>query len=322
MFYKFKLDGFPVITKFYTVVRNTVWGITETDNILITVTDGTCNISCDGETYQIKKGDAFFIPAGHYYERIPIDNKLCTMIYIHFSFEGLGNNIIQTEADDLKEEITKLRDRLDSKLIDGDSYLSHPSNIYICNKNVFPDFKEAVDAIKKINLYSANRQLMCGLQSSINLCRILTLLSQATIDKMITGDNIHTETGVPRKLKKAVGYITRHYSEQITLEQLASYCNISKQQLIRYFKHCFGDTPINYINDYKLSRAKELLFYSPNLLISEIAAELGFNSQYYFTKLFKKRMGETPSEYRYRTINYEQNHKQNDKQNYDAAQNI
>ena len=43
-----------------------------------------------------------------------------------------------------------------------------------------------------------------------------------------------------------------------------------------------------------------------NLLISEIASELGFGNQYYFTKLFTKHTGETPSHYRYRTHNYKE----------------
>lgn len=304
MFYRFNLSGFPVIRKFYTVVRNTVWGITDNDNILIIVSDGRCMINCDGESYIVNKGDAFFIPAGHYYERRPVSDELCTMIYIHFSLED-NNAILQTEQDELQKELSDLRSRLDTELMDGDSTLSYPFNTYIGNKNSFSDFTEAKAAIKKINLFSANRQLMCGLQSSISLCRILSSLSQSTIDKLVTADNFSPEIGVPGKLKKAIGYITRHYSEKITLEELAAYCNVSKQQLIRYFKHYFGDTPINYINDYKLARAKELLFNSPNLLIAEIASELGFNNQYYFTKLFKKRMGETPSEYRYRTVNFD-----------------
>ena len=153
---------------------------------------------------------------------------------------------------------------------------------------------------------SSGRKLMCNLQSCINLCTILSLISQTTIDSAAAWRNVHTESGVPQKLKKAVSYISRHYSEQISLTDLAAHCNVSKQQLIRYFKHYFGTTPISYINEYKLARAKELLFNSPNLLISEIASEIGFGTQYYFTKLFTKHTGETPSHYRYRTHNYKE----------------
>ena len=60
MFYGFELNELPTVKKFYTVVRNTIWGITDSDHILIIVTDGKCSVSCDGEDYILDTGEAFF----------------------------------------------------------------------------------------------------------------------------------------------------------------------------------------------------------------------------------------------------------------------
>ena len=50
MFYKLKLTSFPKITNFYSVIRNTVWQISDKDNILIIINEGMCEISCDTDT--------------------------------------------------------------------------------------------------------------------------------------------------------------------------------------------------------------------------------------------------------------------------------
>ena len=109
---------------------------------------------------------------------------------------------------------------------------------------------------------------------------------------------------MPDNLKKASEYIARHYKENISLEDLAAYCSVSKQQMIRYFKQNLGVTPVTYITNYKLARAKEMLFKYPLLTVKEIAANLGFDNQHYFSRVFAKVCGETPSQYRYRTVHY------------------
>lgn len=302
MLYGFDLNELPTVKKFYTVIRNTVWGITDPDHILIIITDGMCRISCDGENFTLNAGEAFYVPKGHYYERRPVDEKLCEMYYIHFS---LCSDIKQYEPEPLLNELISIRSKIDGEILDGAVNLSFPSKVYIRSKTKFADFDEIKKLLKGINLFSPNRQLMCSLRSSINLSSILALISQLTIDAIFTDSSIHADITIPPNLKRAIGYIARHCSEQIILDDLSKHCGVSKQQLIRYFKSAFNTTPIEYINNYKLARAKELLFNSPNLLISEIASELGFGSQYYFTKLFTKKLGETPSSYRYRVINYD-----------------
>lgn len=312
MYYLLKLDQFPTITQFYSVTRNTVWQIADTDHILIGINEGRCTIDFDNETYLLTPGDIFFIPANHSYTRRSIDSTMCTMSYIHFS---LSSGIQELSLSELDQLLLNAKNTLDAQLINNVSALSVQNNLYMKNHYSFSDTQTITDLLKNIQLFSSKRQLMCGLQASISLCSILSILSQKTIETFSTDTTLNQPSKVPDNLKKAILYIRSHYTEKISLDNLAEHCNVSKQQLIRYFHATFHCTPIAYIIDYKISNAKNLLFNHPHLTIKEISDELGFNNQHYFTKVFQKATGETPSHYRNRTIHYHEENSSNNSVN-------
>ena len=92
-------------------------------------------------------------------------------------------------------------------------------------------------------------------------------------------------------------YILWNLNENITLSDLAKYCNLSERQIQRIFSKYFHCTFKEYILNTKIRQAKTLLF-STNLSISDISITLGFVSQSYFSKRFQYVTGQTPSEYR------------------------
>lgn len=112
-------------------------------------------------------------------------------------------------------------------------------------------------------------------------------LRQAT-PRVWTGDD---------RMKRVLGYIHNRISESIDLEELAQVANVSKPYLIKLFRQEFGFSPIQYINNKKVERA-QLLLYTTNLTIKEVAYTLGFNDQNYFIRMFHKVEGVTPHEYR------------------------
>ena len=290
MYYLYDLKEFPQITGVYSVTRNTVWEITDNNNILIFIQNGSCSITYEYTEYTLNPGDIFFIPANHAYTRRPIDNLMCTMTYIHFS---LLNEAEQLELRELVQKISDSKAELDNQILDGAYFLSNQSTIYLQNKFTLKDHEKIFNQLSDIHLMSVRRQLMCGLQSSIILCSILSSLSQNTIEAISTDSFINKTKKVPDNLKKAIRYIRSHYTERISLDELAQHCNVSKQQLIRYFKAAFHQTPIEYITEYKINRAKELLFYQPHLTIGEISDELGLDNQHYFTRVFQSNRGDT-----------------------------
>lgn len=88
-----------------------------------------------------------------------------------------------------------------------------------------------------------------------------------------------------------------HLFSNLKIEQLAKLCNLSLSSFKREFRKEFDDSPTNYINTQRLEKAKELLSIS-DLLISEIAYEIGFQDSLYFTRIFKNKIGVPPSTYR------------------------
>lgn len=301
MFYLYKLTEFPNIHNVYSVTRNTVWQITDKDNILIFITDGECEISFENTVFHLHCGDAFFIPANHSYIRQPINGKMCTMIYVHFSF---SSEFAEISVNELTKKISDIKHNLDTEILSGASKLSQSNEIFIQNKSTFKNYSQILELFKDIRIFSSHRQLMCGLQSTINVCNILTQISQNTIESLASDTTLKDEPRISPKLKEAIRYIVHHHAEKISLDTLETHCHVSKQQLIRYFKTAFNTTPVKYITDYKIARAKELLFNHPELTIKEISSELGFDNQHYFTKVFIRTTGESPTNYRYRTTHY------------------
>lgn len=300
MYYEFLIDKLPSVTSCYSVTRTTVWQITDSNNILIIINDGQCRITCGCDSEIIKKGDIVFIPSGHAYLREPIEMELCTMTYIHFTSDAPINDMFASE---LQTRLISVKQTLDEQMLDGAAQKKYPGSVYIpfvC-KNAYA---ETYGHIKKINLYSANRPLLCGLQSSVALCNILLILSQKSIDSALENDRISDVQIIPGKLRKAIGYISKNFSKNISLDELAAYCAVSKSQLIRYFKQSFDKTPLDYITDCRISRAKELIFNYPQLTLKEISYELGFDNQHYFSRVFHKNTGETPTHYKTRVLNY------------------
>ncbi len=92
-------------------------------------------------------------------------------------------------------------------------------------------------------------------------------------------------------------YINLHLDEKLGLDFLAKEVGYSEYHLSRKFKQEMGCSIIDYIQNERLEKAKYLLT-TTNTNIEEISMDLGFGSRSYFTSIFRKNTGETPSEYR------------------------
>ena len=98
-------------------------------------------------------------------------------------------------------------------------------------------------------------------------------------------------------IKKAEEYIEKHMAGDLSLEEVAEAINVSPSYLSRMFKEIKGENYINYLTDMRLRRARELL-KNPRTPIKEISADVGFNDQNYFSRIFKNKFGMTPTEFR------------------------
>lgn len=92
-------------------------------------------------------------------------------------------------------------------------------------------------------------------------------------------------------------YIDAHFKESLTLDRLAEVAHVNKYYLAHAFKEAFGVSPISY----QLGRRIEescLLLRQTDMSLSQIAHVLGFSSSSYFSQIFRKSKGMSPSEYR------------------------
>lgn len=123
---------------------------------------------------------------------------------------------------------------------------------------------------------------------------IHTILTELLIQRM-TDFNEHFH--IPDDISQAISFIQTHYTEEISLEDIAGQVNLSKFHLAREFSKYMGISMNQYVINCRISRAKELLRES-NLPVSEIAFLVGIPHVSHFIQLFKEREGVTPLKYR------------------------
>lgn len=99
------------------------------------------------------------------------------------------------------------------------------------------------------------------------------------------------------RIKKMMNYIHMHYGENLTLNQIAGAAHISERECLRCFKKSLGIPPIKYLMKHRISVAASQLAKT-GLSVTEIAAGCGFDTPSYFTQIFKRMFGQTPTEYR------------------------
>ena len=99
-------------------------------------------------------------------------------------------------------------------------------------------------------------------------------------------------------LKTAVDFIDSHYmDEEISLNTVANVANVSSNHFSALFSQNMGQTFIEYLTSLRMNKAKELLRCT-GMRSSEITGEIGYKDAHYFSYLFKKTQGMTPSDYR------------------------
>jgi AraC family transcriptional regulator of arabinose operon len=102
---------------------------------------------------------------------------------------------------------------------------------------------------------------------------------------------------VDPRVAQVVDEISRRYREPITVAQLAYRVHLSPSRLAHLFKAAVGESPIRMVLRLRLRQAARLLEYS-TLSVAEIAAEVGFESQFYFARRFREQFDASPTAFR------------------------
>ena len=100
---------------------------------------------------------------------------------------------------------------------------------------------------------------------------------------------------VDTRIKKVLHYISNHYKEPLTVQRMAEMINLSDMYFGTLFKKETGMSFKNFLTFVRMNRAEEML-YSGEYKIHEIADACGFTDVFYFSRIFKKHNGISPSD--------------------------
>jgi AraC-like DNA-binding protein/ligand-binding sensor protein len=112
---------------------------------------------------------------------------------------------------------------------------------------------------------------------------------------------VQQENSEPPVIRRAKEFINEHQTEDLTLGQVAKAVNTSTFYFCKMFKKATGINFTDYLSRVRIEKSKNLLL-NPNLRVSEIAFEVGFQSLTHFNRVFKRILGQSPTDYRAKVL--------------------
>lgn len=100
-----------------------------------------------------------------------------------------------------------------------------------------------------------------------------------------------------KEVQAVIIYVNAHYMDKLTLDGIADYVGLNREYLSRLFSKETGTGLFQYINEVRMKRAGEMIRSNKQAYVKEVAAAVGFDDPYFFSRKFKDFYGKTPSEY-------------------------
>lgn len=222
------------------------------------IVEGECYIKIDNKEYIAKKGQLFLLPFNSVQTYYHISNNNVLKYWIHCTYTCNDKDLLEIIT--LPHFVT----------VDDPEYV----------ENLF----------KQIISYDDADMIISKLIKKACLLQLLAYyFKKANVEK--------EKFFKDEKISLLMSYIETNLQNEITIGKLAGIMHFHPNYFIRFFKEMIGMPPIEYINNMRIEQAKKLL-QTMDTPIREIACEVGFNTSYYFTRIFKKKIGFTPSGYR------------------------
>lgn len=161
---------------------------------------------------------------------------------------------------------------------------------------VFIAENRVVEQDSKRNTIKERSEYLRSIQSFSNSAQLESWFVEKLMEvaKSMTGVRKKRVSGI---IQKATQYIDQHYNQEITLEDIAREVDISPYYLSKLFKEEMGENYIEYLTNQRVEHAKMSL-KNISLTIKEVGINVGYSDPNYFSRIFKKYVGVTPSEYR------------------------
>lgn len=134
-----------------------------------------------------------------------------------------------------------------------------------------------------------------------SLAEKMSLLYCILDDAVSSRHTAYLQNSARNKIEEAMALISASSGEGITVESLARHAGMSEVYFRKLFKSIVGVSPVRYIVDRRIARAKELLELD-YLTLDDVSERCGFSSLSYFCRVFKENVGMTPGEFRNNTL--------------------
>ncbi len=235
---------------------------THDDYLMMYCLDGMGELTLDHERYIIRAGDLVILPRGVAHAYKASDKTPWSIYWMHFSGED-------SEA------------FIDYLAIREHQYVTHLG----IHSRLVSDFESLLDSRQ------SNFSLTAFIHASNLLRQILAHIAQLQplAKQQQAAHNFN--------LEQIHSLMQARVHEQLDLETLAANANLSKFHFVKKYKELTGTTPINHFIHLKIERACHLLDITTKS-INEISFAVGYEDAYYFSRIFKKIMGISPSQYR------------------------
>ena len=184
-------------------------------------------------------------------------------------------------------------------------------NYPILGKRLFSPIKQLlIDSSRGLSFDGAERKALAeqivaltkiqGFQSATTFLGILNMMANSSRKKLVSNMFESEEivrSSKSRRIAKVCEYIENNHKEDIRLADVAALVNMSESAFSHFFKKRTGMSYINYVNNQRIAKACTLLA-DTTLSASEICYDCGFNNKSNFIRIFRKKKGMTPIEYR------------------------
>ena len=228
--------------------------------ILLYCMDGEGKIELSGKTHQMRANTFFIIPKNVPYRYYSLEKNPWTIYWLHFS----GTNS---------------RRIFERSLIEGN-----------LTTHLVP-FEEY--RVKQFN------QIFTMLEESFSIkeMEIMNFRVLHFVTSLIYYREINPSAYIQDTVSSSIQYMKNNLTEKLSVVRLASEQKLSVSQYLRTFKQKTGQSPIAYFNQLKIQHSCQYLYFTDKS-IKEICILLGIDDQYYFSRLFSKLIGVSPSLYR------------------------
>lgn len=156
--------------------------------------------------------------------------------------------------------------------------------MYICDKIGFTDE----------NIISSFMQRLSAAPNKIVQREITNQIVNSLITELNAGEGYKAEE-LPHIMKHI---IEQEYMNDLTLEELSARLSYSSYYLSRIFSKYYEKSFIEFLTEYRIERAKDIIKKNSNLSVKEISNAVGFHSQAYFARVFRKYCGVSPTEFK------------------------